>query len=101
MNPAAASAAHGSAISTTTQAQTPSSSGSTYSDGTLKFLKLQIGSVETSSNAVPISTAAVNSGYCAACSSRSQPSDCASSPRKSGNNTKPAPAGAGTPVKKL
>ncbi len=75
--------------------------GGIYSDGTFKFLKLQIGSVDTSSSDVPISTTAQNSGYWVASSSQSNRSDFASSPRNRGNNANPAPAGAGTPVKKL
>jgi hypothetical protein len=94
-------AAHGSATTSAAAAPVPSSTGSTYSAGTLKFLKLQTGSVETSSSAVPIKAAAQTSGYCAIESSQSQPSDLASSPTRSGSSTTPAPAGAGTPVKKL
>src|ERR1700759_1543701 len=101
MTSPAANANHGSATRTAAKVPVPSSIGSTYSCGTLKFLKLQIGSVETSSNAVPISTNAQNNGYCVIASSQSQPMDLASSPRNSGNNASPAPAGAGTPVKKL
>src|SRR6185312_6974909 len=99
--PAAASAAQGSATSTAAKMPVPSNSGSTYSAGTLKFLKLHTGSVDTSSSAVPASTRAQNNGYSLAANSQSQPSERASSPTNNGNNANPAPAGAGTPVKKL
>jgi hypothetical protein len=79
----------------------PSSSGSTNSAGTLKFLKLQTGSVETSRNATPPSTTAHVTGLAAIAASRGQSIARASSPTNSGNSASPAPAGAGTPVKKL
>src|SRR5579875_2599882 len=101
MAPAAASAAQGSATSTAAYTPTPSSSASTYSEGTLKFLKLQTGRVETHSSAVPTRVRLQNTGLRDTVTSQPTPSALASNPMNRGNSASPAPAGAGTPVKKL
>src|ERR1017187_3897972 len=101
MKPAAAKAAHGSANKSAKNSPVPRRSGRTYSAGTLKFLKLHTGREETSSTAVPTRIGAQNNGWRVTALNASNPSESASKPRKIGNSASPAPAGAGTPVKKL
>src|SRR3712207_6742074 len=79
----------------------PSSSGSTYSAGTLKFLKLQVGSVETISAPTTTSSTPDTAAWRIAAAIASHSHSWKASAAKIGNSARPAPAGAGTPVKKL
>src|SRR3954451_11044208 len=101
MRPAAARAAHGSANKRATKRPVPRRSGRTYSAGTLKFLKLQTGRADMVKAAVPTRIGPQNNGWWVTIANESRPRDCDSRPRKIGNSARPAPAGAGTPVKKL
>ena len=79
----------------------PSSKGSTTARGTLKFLKDQVGSVLTISPPTRIRTPATSTGFRMMLASIGISICVKNSPAKSGNSAQPAPAGAGTPVKKL
>ena len=81
---------------------TPRNRGSTYPAGTLKFLKLQTGKVETSKTAGPGQHKAHRTTGTAPRRASPVPAEgICSAPAKNGNSASPAPAGAGTPVKKF
>ncbi len=79
----------------------PSSNGITRRCGTRKFLNDHDGSVLTIRPPTAMSTSAAKAGWRMAAAVALHPHSWKASEAKSGKSASPAPAGAGTPVKKL